>query len=170
MRRAWVLLGMLAGTVVTTDRVQACVCLGSDSPDFNHAMLGSTIVLVGEVTAQGKPVVPKFYPEQNVAYIDVVRLQAIKDDVVPSTIRIWDASFGTDCSYDLRRFTPGVVAAFAIEKNTPEQKEYWDLLQLAPSLTDYVVGGCGEYHKVLSTRNDAKAFAATAKRWLAGPH
>jgi hypothetical protein len=44
--------------------------------------------------------------------------------------------------------------------------EYSGLLHLMPALDDDLIGGCGDYHKVIGKEEGVRSFAASAKRWL----
>jgi hypothetical protein len=156
---------VLTASLASTNSLWACVCIG-EWPDFNHAMVGSPTVFVAKVMDRGTPDVPRFYPDHAVAYIDVAVLATIKGMSLPRTLRVWDASFSTDCSYDLRPLSAGVVVALAVKKNTSDRQEYWDQLHITPGSDDYLIGGCGDYHKLIGREQRVASFATTARRWL----
>ena len=140
----------------------ACAC-ASTWPTIEQASRKSDVALIGRVLLQAerRPDMPSGSPD--VPYVDVRVLTAIKGLKGGATIRIWDWSFGTDCSVDLRPLKAGTVVAVALGRNRPDYAEFQKVMGLKVAAEDYLLPACGEYSRVLRSEEEGQELAARIK-------
>src|SRR6185295_2270282 len=94
----------------TSVRASACVCVG-EWPSLRKAMSDADVAVTAEVVAQGKSEHAGFYPEMNVAYVDVQVVKLKHGREKRTVLRVWDSHFGTDCTAELHELSPGTFVA-----------------------------------------------------------
>jgi hypothetical protein len=127
---------------------------------LEQAAATSEAVLIARIVRQVSLAEPTPYEGHDVAYVEVEVLDAIRGVLAGSTVRIWDAGFGTSCSVDLRPFRPGVVVALALERNGAKYREYWDVMKLKVAPGDFLLRACGEFTRRLGLEAELTVVAA----------
>jgi hypothetical protein len=164
----WRVAGALILTAGRASDVIACVC--TEFPTFDQAMVAARSVLVGRVVLQGRPSLPRMYPDLDVAYVDVDVIGMAKGAETRARIRVWDLSHGTDCTADMRPLKPGAVIAVAGQKNRGEYREYLSHAAIKPKEDDYLFGGCGSQFELLNSEADVGRLRERLKKAQAREH
>jgi len=158
--RLLVLLPWLASPRVAT----ACTCIAGPEglawPTLEQAALTSDALLIGRISKQVFLAEPTPYEGQNVGYVEVEVVDGIRGVRNGSTLRVWDAGFGSSCSVDLRPFGPGVLVALALERNGTKYREYQELMRLRVLQGDYLLRVCGDYKRRLEGDEEQRAVGA----------
>lgn len=71
---------------------EACTCFGP-IPSFEDAASTAAAVFVGEITEQGAP-----WQRENVIYVNVKPVVAVRGVDLPLVVRVWDGHYNTSCA------------------------------------------------------------------------
>ena len=155
-------VGVLSvGLSLLAPSVSPCTC--TEFPSFAEVARSAAVVLVVRVAAQGKLKRERLYPELNVAYVDAELIGITKGKDTRRSVRVWDPSFGTSCSYDWRPLVAGTFVAFAADQNDSSHQDQWAALGIEPGHDDYLVDGCGIRWKVLASKQEAEALVTAGR-------
>jgi hypothetical protein len=137
-------------------------------PTLEQAASASDAVVIGRVTAQTTLAEPIPYGGNNVAHVDVEVLDGLRGAVSGSTIRVWDAGYGSNCSVDLRPLKPGALVAMVLSRNKPEYAEYQQLMKLKVAPNDYLLVACGDYLQSIGSEQEARVVAKRLRNAVRG--
>jgi hypothetical protein len=155
---------LLACLVAFVDPAAACTCVAGPGeiawPTLDQASQKSDAVLVGRVLAQTTLSDPPPYEGNDVAHVDLEVLEGVKGLASGAHVRVWDAGFGSSCTHDLRPLQVGTIVAMALARNSPEYREYQELMRLKVAPEDYLLRSCGDYMQLLKSDREAGQVAA----------
>jgi hypothetical protein len=151
----------------------ACTCVAGPGevawPTLDQAASKADAVLIGRVLARQTLSDPPPYDGNDVAYVDLEVVDGIKGLVSGAHIRVWDGGFGSSCTTDLRPLVAGRLVAMAVAHNSPEYREYQEMMRLKVAAEDYLLWPCGDYMQILDSNDDASKAATRFRKAVMRP-
>jgi hypothetical protein len=139
-------LAALAVAAWPTD-LEACSCARVTT--FDEAVQAAPVVVIGRVVGT-----KSLGASWVTAYLDLEVETSFKGSLAKGdVIRAWDANHRTPCSVDLRVHQKEGYVAVALHPSTAEVRRIWNGKDTKEPLReqDFLVHGCGQFHKPVST-------------------